>query len=255
MVRRMGYQANKTVASIQYHECKIQWQIQYTSTKCTKIFLIYFILCGNSSSGPLTACNFDFSWKEGSSIRETGGKRKKKIEKIILFIHLLLFLAFQMWLDLILCRLILTIFYSYDWQTGNFFACHSPNVSACQFFSFVALKPALLSLSCALEVTSRDGRSNSTGQIGAGGAGQGKDSVLQDGAGHPSLLAILRCIFCLWSFCQFCYSFIVKIYLSNFQLVILCANIAIISLSWEDLRFGGWPLLRLQGKWPRWNVP
>ena len=102
-----------------------------------------------------------------------------------------------MWLDLILCRLILTIFYSYDWQTGNFFACHSPNVSACQFFSFVALKLAGLSLSCALEVTSRDGRSNSTGQIGAGGAGQGKDSVLQDGAGHPSLLAILRCIFCL----------------------------------------------------------
>ena len=206
--------ANNTAANIQYHEYKIQWQIQETNTNQTKLFLINFILWSNNSSRALTACNFDFSWKEGSSIIETGGKRKKKIEKIILFIHLLLFLAFQMWLDLILCRLILTIFYSYDWQTGNFFTCHSPNVSACQFFSFVALKLAGLSLSCALEVTSRDGRSNSTGQIGAGGAGQGKDSVLQDGAGHPSLLAILRCIFCLWSFCQFCHSFIDKIYLN-----------------------------------------
>ena len=76
--------------NIQYHEYKIQWQIQYTNTNQTKLFLINFILCGNSSSGPLTACNFDFSWKEGSSIRETGGKRKKKIEKIILFFLLLL---------------------------------------------------------------------------------------------------------------------------------------------------------------------
>ena len=159
MVRRMGYQANKTAASIQYHECKIQWQIQYTSTKCTKIFLIYFILCGNSRSGALTACNFDFSWKEGSSIRETGGERKKKIEKIILFLFLLLFLAFRMWLDLILWRLIFIHLYLRDFliETGNFFACHSPNISsgafipACNFemyFLLVIILPILLLFYC-----------------------------------------------------------------------------------------------------------
>ena len=58
-------------------------------------------------------------------------------------------------------------------QTGDFFAYHSP-------------------------VAGSYGRGNSTGQIGAGEAGkdrvggQGKDSVLQDGAGRPSLIATLR---------------------------------------------------------------
>ena len=80
-----------------------------------------------------------------------------------------------MWFDLIPVALFFKLLYLHDFliQTGNFFSYHSP-------------------------VAGRYGRGNSTGQIGAGEAGQdrvggqGKDSVLQDGAGRPSLIATLK---------------------------------------------------------------